>query len=541
MDMKLKKRLPALVLGLILIMTSLAIPVLAENNDPDAPFYKYPETVNLTAGVPVYDGVKRLPEGDTLENNRYTRYFEEHSNIHITNKFEAQNGDAYSQKVQLAAASDDLPDFMVVDKRDYSLFKQMVEFGQVADLTEAYNKYVNPEIRAKIESGDGSALKQVTFDGKIMAIPSPTFQYDTMPLLWIRQDWLDELGLQPPQTVEDLEAIAKAFIAKGFGGKSIMGLTADKYYDEAFAQIFAAYNAFPTQWYLDGSGELTFGAITPQAKEGLAKLAQMYKDGLIDPEFASRESSTEVVADNRVGMYFCPWWAPWGALLDSTKNDPTANWQAYTLPLSAEGKFSFAAPDPNNCYLVVSSNCQNIDAVMRYFNVSTDLNAVINEALYKDIKGLDEPYRLSAVSMVFDYVDCIPRKNILYNAILEGKETIGGPTDINPVETQYNIDCINAEAKTPRGDIDAWAQAAAYLIGAKPLVNNDKIVSVPGAYYGSTAIMDAKWANLKQLKDQVYLGIITGNLPIDAFDQFVSDWKTQGGDEITAEIKAIID
>jgi putative aldouronate transport system substrate-binding protein len=239
-------------------------------------------------------------------------------------------------------------------------------------------------------------------------------------------------------------------------------------------------------------------------------------------------------------MYFCPWWAPWGALLDSTKNEPSANWQAYTLPLSAEGKFSFAAPEPNNCYLVVSSKCENIDAVMRYFNVSTDLNAVIKEALYKDIKGLDEPYRLSAVSMVMDYVDCIPRKNVLYNAILEGKETIGGPTDINPTETKYNIDCMNAEAKTPRGDIDAWAQSAAYLIGAKPLVNNDKIVSVPGAFYGSTQTMDAKWANLKQLKDQVYLGIITGNLPIDAFDQFVSDWKAQGGDEITAEIKESI-
>jgi len=48
-----------------------------------------------------------------------------------------------------------------------------------------------------------------------------------------------------------------------------------------------------------------------------------------------------------------------------------------------------------------------------------------------------------------------------------------------------------------------------------------------------------KWVNLKKLEDETFLKIILGQLPIDAFDQFVADWKAQGGDEITAEVQAL--
>jgi putative aldouronate transport system substrate-binding protein len=41
---------------------------------------------------------------------------------------------------------------------------------------------------------------------------------------------------------------------------------------------------------------------------------------------------------------------------------------------------------------------------------------------------------------------------------------------------------------------------------------------------------------LKKLKNETFVKIVTGNLPIDAFDKFVADWKKQGGDLITKEV-----
>jgi len=35
---------------------------------------------------------------------------------------------------------------------------------------------------------------------------------------------------------------------------------------------------------------------------------------------------------------------------------------------------------------------------------------------------------------------------------------------------------------------------------------------------------------------EVFTGIITGQKPLEAFDEFVSSWKAMGGDQITAEV-----
>lgn len=507
------------------------------------PYYKYPEKIELTAGVQVYDAAKKLPQGDTLEDNRYTRYFEEQTNVHITNTFEAQSGTAYRQKVKLAAASDDLPDIMFINKEDYSLLKQLVEFGQIADLTDAFNTYLDPDVREKLTSGDGSAMAQVTFDGRIMALPEPTLQYDSTYLLWIRQDWLDKLGLEPPKSVEELIQVAQAFMEQdpdGNGADDTYGMVANRYYDTTFEPIFSAYDAYPGLWYKNDGGEVVYGGVQPEAKEALAVLHQMYELGIIDTEFASRENENELVASNKAGLYFCPWWAPWGHLVDSVSNDRSADWRAYALPLNAEGEFNAPGASPANCYMVVSSECKNIDAVMRYFNVATNQNDLLEKDLYRGEEGLSESYRLSAISFVTDYVDCIPKKNILYNKILAGEEEIGGPTDINPVETEFNINAINADAKDPKANIEDWGQMAAYLIGAKPLAEDPAPHLKAGAFYGVTETMESKWANLKQLQEETYLGIIAGTIPLDDFDKFVENWNAQGGSTITEEVRASV-
>ena len=51
-----------------------------------------------------------------------------------------------------------------------------------------------------------------------------------------------------------------------------------------------------------------------------------------------------------------------------------------------------------------------------------------------------------------------------------------------------------------------------------------------------TDTMQQKWEQLQTMEKQVYTNIIYGKESPDAFDQFVSDWKAQGGDQITEEV-----
>jgi putative aldouronate transport system substrate-binding protein len=55
-------------------------------------------------------------------------------------------------------------------------------------------------------------------------------------------------------------------------------------------------------------------------------------------------------------------------------------------------------------------------------------------------------------------------------------------------------------------------------------------------FFGVTASMQTKWESLSKLESETMLKIITGEQPLEHFDEFVSTWKSAGGDAITQEV-----
>src|SRR5690625_1205597 len=171
------------------------------------PFGKYEEPITIAIGAEVDPSDTSLEPGETPLNNKYVNNVKENLNINVEHYFTASPSNM-DQKISLAIASNDLPDAMVVGPVE---LRQMVEADQIADLTEIYDTYISDEIREVIDSTDGIAIDNATFDGKLMAIPNAQSGADGIHNLWIRQDWLDNLGLEVPKTVEDLKEVARAF------------------------------------------------------------------------------------------------------------------------------------------------------------------------------------------------------------------------------------------------------------------------------------------------------------------------------------------
>jgi len=63
---------------------------------------------------------------------------------------------------------------------------------------------------------------------------------------------------------------------------------------------------------------------------------------------------------------------------------------------------------------------------------------------------------------------------------------------------------------------------------------------VRGIFYGTTKTMETKWTALLKLKNEEFLNIIVGDLPLSAFDDFVKEWKVAGGEHITLEVSRIV-
>lgn len=520
---------------------------------PADPFGKYDQTITLRYGKEVDPTDKSLPAGDTPENNQYSRYVKDNLNIDTKVTWQAATGTNYEQKVNLAISSNDLPDALVV--KDTQL-RAMVKAGQLEDLTDAFNRYASPAMKSYMEKTNGVSAEAVTFDGKMYAIPSIQVHSDGVHQMWIRKDWLDKLGLEPPQTMEELENVAKAFVEQdpdGNGKNDTIGIAGQQNGGRLYANflestnntygldpIFGAYQAYPGYWLKDDAGNPVYGSILPETKEALAKLRDMYANGLIDKELGIRKAASEPVVNGNAGIFFAPWWMGYGPLPDAIKNDPNANWQAYLLPLDADGQFNAHMGAPSTVFVVVRKGYEHPEAVIKMLNLlirdesKFDISVPVGHyPLRVPMSYMDESeYSAKALQEVLagtkkpeDFTD--PGYKLLAADIQNVKKVKKEPYD--NMDIQY---------WDPQADLGVWSRIYSLLVGSSSLQQDyNKVYSL---LYSQTRTMESRWSNLKKLEDETFLKIIMGAAPLDTFDTFVSDWKKQGGDKITEEVKEYV-
>lgn len=521
----------------------------------DLAFYKFPEPVDVHIGMVVDPTDKTLPAGDSVSNNQYTRYLKEKYNINVIVDWTAATGNDFKQKVSLTIASGKLPDGMVVDDR--SFMTKAASSGLLYDITDLFQQYQSTQVKDIMASTEGRALANASYDGKMVALPNITVDTDGVHLLWIRQDWLDKLGLPVPKTVADVEKTAKAFLDNKLGGANTIGIAGPSKNTFPYATflvssnnmggfdpIFGANDAYPGYWLDNGDGTVTYGTLTDNTKKTLAILADWYKKGLIDPEVGTRDNVGDPINANQTGIFFGPWWNGGYGNGDSFKNDPTANWQAYPV-YSDDGKWNVHMKTTGSTYTVISKNAKP-DVVKAIL--------IMNNALVRDEATFD----LSVA------VGWYPLRNVMaaaneteyeYAELLKVLKGETKPEDYNKPNSLYKL--MYADAKKVQGVVKPpydklgvsnfstenfgdFQRLYSLLIGDRPYSTipiDKKVFSVT---YNQTETMETKWANLKKMEDETVLKIILGQSSIDAFDKFVKDWKAQGGDEITKEVAALL-
>ena len=146
------------------------------------------------------------------------------------------------------------------------------------DLYEVYQANAGSGMREVIEGvGEDAVLAQCMFDGKMMAIPRVnTSPGEEAPVLWLRTDWMEKLGLEDPQNWDDLYNIIKAFVEQdpdGNGQNDTIGLTFTKnLWDSGFEMdgLFNIFGSFPKAnfWVEDPENpdQVIYGAFADETK-----------------------------------------------------------------------------------------------------------------------------------------------------------------------------------------------------------------------------------------------------------------------------------
>ena len=520
-----------------------------EEADPYGPM---PERITLTIGRSEDANVTYV-EGENSADNYVVRYMSEKLNIDYKHAFSVP-GTEYSNKVSLAITGGDIPDTMTVSEIQ---LRQLVEADMIEDLTDVMNAYMSDSLKERYETTDGYALKSATFDGKIMAIPNVNAGEDAIPMLYIRQDWLKECGLEAPKTMEDVINIAKTFKEKKMGGENTCGLLVQQEIITVGNSMygldaaFGVHHSFPELWYTKDDGSLTYGSIEPETKEALTAIRKMVEDGVIEKEFSVRDQDkcNELVTSGKAGIFFACWWNLNWPLFDMTKEDPSVEWDAYMVPLDEDGKYNTHMMAPTTNYQVVRKGYEYPEAVVKTANMQVDIDIDQGNSI-KESNDISFSWTMMPFSLLLTGYDTRQSNAIRTLDIVEGKITEDQYTDaeknvIND-EERYKVSQYNAIETFNEGGYPAlfennlnspWAFWRGCYIMALEEGNTNHVM---GATYSYSPTMESKWATLQKLEAETFLQILTGDKPVDEFDTFVSQWRSLGGDTIIQELTDMI-
>ncbi len=203
----------------------------------------------------------------------------------------------------LRVTSNDLPHIFSTPPDYQGGYQKAVSDGVYLDLTPYYDKGLMPNIKFLRENNKDINRDFVDDSGKMSFFPMidivPT---DPWSGLWVRQDWLDELGLQQPKTIEDWDKMLRAMKA----AKNIapLGMNITQWYGVATNYMFAGSYEVGYEW-INKEGTALYGPIQPGYKSWLTKMNEWYKDGLLDPDFATRDNDSYFanVANSQYGAF----------------------------------------------------------------------------------------------------------------------------------------------------------------------------------------------------------------------------------------------
>ena len=525
------------------------LPVDEDGNPSPFGKYKEPVTVEIVQSI---NPTIALPEGDSATDNYYTRYIKDNMNVDIKVKWQASSSD-YSQKLNLAIASNDLPDILVVGETE---FQKLIKSDLIEDLTPYYETYASDTIKDNIDKTDGKAIDNASVDGKLYGLPNVQTEADGYNLMWIRQDWLDELGLEAPTNVEELETVAKAFVDNNMGGENTIGILGPtincRLYNDFLSSsnnmnnldgIFQAYKSWPGFWIEGEDGQVVYGSTTQETRNALEELQKMYADGILDQELGVRKDADEAWKSGKAGILFSPWWFGYN-VKDCLANDPEAEWKAYAAPLAEDGKWYAKLGGVGGSYCVVRKGYEHPE-------VAFLLNSYLrrDEGVFAKETSLDAGYYPGRVVITpideNDYTVKQLRKKMNGEAVDEydpiNYKLLDG--DLASLDTCLNGQYEDLGIENWNQDDTNFGRLYSLLMGSGAQVDAEEagqLVRTYSAIYSQTDTMVKRWANLKKKEDEVFLKIIIGDSDISAFDTFVTEWNAEGGEEITAEVQEAV-
>lgn len=471
------------------------------SSNANTPFsYPMPGNIELTFMTEAAGSVpERMPIDDE---------YEKRTGIQIKNLGGAPMTD---QKFSLLLASGDIPDIFMNTWLQYPGGpEKAVEQGYILKLNDYIDKYA-PNLKKALEENPEIDKMIKTDDGTYYAFPfirSEAGRVYGGPI--IRKDWLDELGLPIPETIDEWHTVLKAFKEKKNAASPVTFRT--MFLGERTGGFAGAFGVMGNFYVNDG--KVTYGYLEPAYKEYLKTMSEWYKEGLIDKDFASIDAATvdkkmtSAVSGATFGWQF--YIEKYNATAQTT--DPKANYVAAPYPTLTKGtKPEFGQLD--NAYAgtssaAISANSKNIEAAMRWLDYA-----------YSEEGSLLNTFGIEGVTYALQ-----DGKPVYTDLVVKNPEGLGSDQVMQQYSHGTNFPMIQQDNNLP----SKYPQTAE-AIGIWKETNHESHLLPPVTPTAEEADEMASIMNdINALVKEAELKIIMGTESIEAYDKYVEQMKSLG-------------
>lgn len=242
-------------------------------------------------------------------NIRLWKDYEQKTNIRV--QWETVHTETLKEKRNLLLAGNDYPEMFYASAFSRSDLLKYGKQGAFMPLNDLIDKYA-PNFKAVMEKYPIIAKGITMPDGNIYGLPTiydPEFKSVLYGTPWVKQEWLDKLGLKQPETLDDFYAMLKAFKEKdpnGNGQKDEIawGAVGTAGIVNYLRGSFGLNNHGTSNINVDTdpeTGKIRFIPTDERYKELLQFVNKLYKDGLLEQDIVSVKS-TEVDAKGMQGL-----------------------------------------------------------------------------------------------------------------------------------------------------------------------------------------------------------------------------------------------
>ncbi|MEK3720026.1 extracellular solute-binding protein [Paenibacillus sp. FSL H8-0034] len=301
---------------------------------------KYPIQTKETLSYWIEMNASFLGLKSTLKDVPFFQDWQKNTGVTL-NITEIPNGQS-KEAFNLMLASGDLPDVV-----EYNWLtgapggpEKMINDGYILKLNDLIDKHApnlkkylkdNPDVDKMVKTDSGSyyVFPFIRKDDLVKTTEGPV----------IRKDWLDELGLQTPTTIDEWHDVLKAFKEK----KGVAAPLSIKGKPRALESLingsFVGAYGVVKNFYVD-NGQVKYGPAEPGYKEFLTTMHQWYEEGLLDKNFttADTKSLDAAVTSGATGATIGGAGGgigKWGPIL--TAKEPNANLVPAPYPVLKKG------------------------------------------------------------------------------------------------------------------------------------------------------------------------------------------------------------